>query len=320
LAAEADPYHSIMTLPDIPGLTARAATRSDVPAIAGLIAACEIANDGVAEVHPTDVEQSFDLASNDEGVIVVEAPDQLVGWATLAGSRADADVHPAWRGRGVGSALLAWTEARARASGVTELQQIVTDADKGANRMFEAAGYRVHHTSWILQMKLGEAPPGVVIPAGIKLRPYQPGDAAATYRLIEDAFNEWPDRQPTTFAEWSAHVLEHHSFSPGLSRLAFDGNELVGAALTDDYPGQVEGWVQQVATRASHRRRGIARALLQSVFVAFHATGRRLVGLSTGSHMGALAPYERIGMRIRRSYTAWQKDMTGASDGSGAAR
>jgi predicted N-acetyltransferase YhbS len=169
-------------------------------------------------------------------------------------------------------------------------------------------------------MQLGEAPPGVVIPAGIKLRRYQSGDAEATYRLIEDAFNEWPDRQPTTFADWSAHVLEHDSFSPGLSRLAFDGNELVGAALTDVYRGQDEGWVQQVATRASHRRRGIARALLQSVFLGFHATGRRLVGLSTGSHMGALAPYERIGMRIRRSYTAWQKDVTGASDGSGAAR
>ena len=94
-----------MTLPEFPGLTVRAATRSDVAAITALIGACEIANDGVAEVHPTDVEQSFDLADDQAGVIVVEAPDQLVAWATLADGRAEVDVHPAWRGRGVGSAL-----------------------------------------------------------------------------------------------------------------------------------------------------------------------------------------------------------------------
>lgn len=128
--------------------------------------------------------------------------------------------------------------------------------------------------------------------------------------MIEDAFNEWPDRQPTDFEGWSAHVLDHPSFAPGMSRLAFDGDELVGAALTDDYQGQDEGWVQQLATKATHRRRGIARALLQSVFAAHHATGRRLVGLSTGSQTGALAPYERIGMRVRRTYTAWAKDLS----------
>ncbi len=299
----------------------RAATRVDIPAIAALIASCEIANDGVAEVHPTDIEQSFDLA-DDAGVIVVETPDRLVGWATVAGGRAEADVHPAWRGRGIGSALLAWTEVQSRASGAARLQQIVTNSDVGANRLFENAGYRIHHTSWILRMQLGATPPVVVVPPGITIRPYRPEDAHATYRVIEDAFNEWPDRQPTDFAGWSAHVLDHASFSPGLSRLAFDGDELVGAALTDDYPGQDEGWVEQVATKASHRRRGIARALLQSVFAAFHATGRPFVGLSTASHMGALEPYERIGMRIRRSYTAWQKEMGSStpSDGSGVAR
>jgi mycothiol synthase len=127
--------------------------------------------------------------------------------------------------------------------------------------------------------------------------------------VIEDAFNEWPDRQPTEFAAWSAHVLGHAAFAPAKSRLAFEDDRLVGVALSNDYEGQDEGWVEQVATRATHRRRGIARALLQSVFAAYHATGRRLVGLSTGSHMGALAPYERIGLRVRRTYTAWVMDL-----------
>jgi predicted N-acetyltransferase YhbS len=297
-----------VTLPRVPGLTTRTATRSDVAAITALIDACETENDGVAEVHPTDVEQDLDLAG-DGGVIVVEAPDQLVAWATQAHGRAQVDVHPAWRGTGIGSALLAWTEARARASGMREVRQVVTNADTGAHLLFERAGYHVHHTSWILETKLGEAPPEVTLPPGIAIRPFQSEDAEAAYRLIEEAFSEWPGRAPTDFAGWSAHVLAHAAFAPALSRLAFDREELVGAALCLDYEGQDEGWVQQLATKATHRHRGIARALLQSAFAAYHATGRRLVGLSTDSRTGALTLYARIGMRVRRTYTSWAKEL-----------
>jgi mycothiol synthase len=146
------PYDLSVTLPRVPGTTTRAATRSDIAAITALIAACETANDGVADVHPTDVEQSSDLASGEGGVIVVETPDQLVGWATLADGRAEVNVHPAWRGRGVGSALLAWSEARARASGFARVRQVVTDSDRGARLLFEAAGYRILHGSWVVQV------------------------------------------------------------------------------------------------------------------------------------------------------------------------
>ena len=78
-----------------------------------------------------------------------------------------------------------------------------------------------------------------------------------------------------------------------------------------DYDGQDDGWVQQLATKATHRDRGIARALLESTFLAVHETGKRKVGLSTNSRTGALGLYERLGMRIARSYTGWAKDLGG---------
>ena len=298
-----------MTLPRIPGTTARTATRADVATITALISAGEIADNGVAEVQVADVEHAFDLADEPAGVIVVEARDQLVAWATVADADADVEVHPAWRGRGIGAAMLAWTEERARASESAQVRQIVTDSDAAARSLFEAAGYRVRHISWVLQIKLDEAPPDVPVPAGIEMRPYRPADAEAAYRVIEDAFNEWPDRQPREFSSWSAHVIGHPAFAPDLSRLAFDGDELVGVVLCMDYEGLEEGWVDQIATVASHRHRGIGRALLQSAFAAYHAQGRRLVGLSTNSRSGSLTLYEKIGMRVRRSYTAWVKDL-----------
>jgi mycothiol synthase len=303
------PYHLKVSLPDIPGLTTRAATRSDVAGITALIAACELADNGVAEVHHTDVEQSFDLAVPEAGVIVVESADQLVAWAMLANGRADVDVRPGWRGRGIGSALLAWSEERARAAGMPEVRQGITNADTAAHRLFEAAGYQVHHTSWILAIELEDAPPSVTVPQGITIRPYRDRNVRAVYQVIEDAFSEWPSRQPTEFDAWSRYVLGHASFAPHLSRLAFDGDELVGAAMCLDYEGQDEGWVEQLATTATHRHLGIGRALLQSAFAAYHATGRRRVGLATDSRTGALTMYERVGMRVRRTYTFWAKDL-----------
>lgn len=295
------------------GLAVRPASRDDVAALTALIAACETANDGVAEIHPDDVENVFDRAGDDsDAVVVVEGPDGPVAWARAAGQfgeRAEADVHPDWTGRGIGRALLGWTEGRARRAGLPRVRQTVTDANLAARRLFEANGYEAGGASWILQQTLVDEPPTVEVPDGITIRPYRPEDAPAVHRLIDDAFGEWPGREPVDFEHWAPHVIGHGSFAPALSPLAFDGDQLVGVALGFAYAGSDEGWVQQLATKATHRHRGIARALLQSAFAGFHAAGWRACGLSTDSRTGALSLYERVGMRVRRSYTWWVKPL-----------
>jgi GNAT superfamily N-acetyltransferase len=300
-----------MERPNLPsGLTARPAVRDDLAALTALLAASEAANDGVAEIHPDDVSNLFDRAGDEPGgVIVVEDGPAIVAWADLLRERAEVDVHPAWRGRGIGRALLGWTESRARRAGIPRVRQTVTDADVAARRLFEASGYAAGGSSWILQEQLGDEAPSVEVPTGIAIRPYTAADAPAVHRLIDDAFSEWPGRDPVAFELWAPHVIGHGSFSEGLSPLAFDGDELVGAALGFAYEGSDEGWVQQLATKASHRHRGIGRALLQTAFAGFHAAGWRACGLSTDSRTGALSLYERVGMRVRRSYTWWVKPL-----------
>jgi GNAT superfamily N-acetyltransferase len=302
-------YANRLPLPLPGGVVARVATRQDVDPIVALVATCEAANDGVSEVHPTDIIQAFDLASTGDDILVVQGPGGIVAWATLVDGRADVNVHPDARGQGIGAALLAWTERQARIAGRTQVRQVVTDADVAAHRLFEESGYTEIQTTWILEIELGEAAPTVHVPPGIVLRAYEPGDEQEVYQVIEDAFSEAPGRDPVSFERWAAHVRDHPAFAPGLSRLAFDGAELVGVALSLDYAGESEGWVQQLATKATHRHRGIARALLGSVFAVIHATGKRTVGLSTNSRTGALSLYERLGMRVRRSYTGWSRDL-----------
>jgi ribosomal protein S18 acetylase RimI-like enzyme len=294
------------------GLTWRHATRDDIQAITDLIAACEFADDGEAEIDPDDVAFTFDRANaRADDAIVVFHEDRLVAWGDVWKERAEGDVHPDHRGRGIGARVLAWTESRARETGQTAVRQVVTDANTRAAGLFRSHGYEVGHISWILQVSFEEGdPPPVEIPPGITIRPYRDDDAPAAYRVIEDAFNEWPGRQPSTFEEWAPFGIGHRSFAPHLSRLAFDGDELVGTALAIDYANADEGWIQQVATKATHRHRGIARALLHEVFEAFHERGKRRCGLSTDSRTGALTLYERVGMHVRRSYTSYRKQLT----------
>jgi predicted N-acetyltransferase YhbS len=281
----------------------RAATTSDVEEVTRLIAACETAVDGVAEVHHTDVSQAIELAGED--AVVAVASGRIVGWASLIRDRATVNVDPTLDDTTLRAALQAWTEARARAHQLPRMKQIVSDADMAASQSLRDAGYEPIYSSWILEARVDEPPATGEVPGGITIRAYTSEDAHAAYRLIEDAFAEWPGRLPADFDTWSSYLIGHEAFAPSLSRLAFDGDELVGAAMSEAYSGEDEGWVQQLATKATHRRRRIAHALLRSVFAAFHASGRHRVGLSTNSLSGALSFYERVGMHVRRSYTAW---------------
>ncbi|MER6473114.1 GNAT family N-acetyltransferase [Streptomyces collinus] len=140
------------------------------------------------------------------------------------------------------------------------------------------------------------------------MRPFSTGDEHAAYQLIEDAFDEWqPRRKPYT--EWAQHTVERPAFAPAMSALAFNGSQLVGAALSLDLPESGEGYVEEVAVRRDHRDQGIARLLLRHVFRGFHRQGRWTCTLATHSDTGALALYLRVGMTVRHSSTVYRKSL-----------
>ena len=70
-----------------------------------------------------------------------------------------------------------------------------------------------------------------------------------------------------------------------------------------------EIWVDKLAVAATHRHRGIARALLGTAFRRSSASGYDHTALSTDSRTGALTLYERVGMHVTRSFTHWAIDL-----------
>ena len=301
-----------MSTPDLPpGLRHRPPTPADVEAVTSLIAACELAADGVPDVSTEDVRgdwnrPGFDLAA--DAVLVLDGETSVAYAETYLG-RSWVHVHPQATGRGIGSALLQWSEARARRQGRRKVGQTVTTANPAARRLFETAGYLPRWEAWILMRPLDTEPPAPLLPEGVEIRTFQPGrDERSLYHLIDTAFNDWPDRDGGMgFEDWSASLLERTDTDPGLAFLAEDGGDLVGGAVCLIYDN--EGWVQQLAVKGSHRGRGIGTALLVTAFGEFPRRGLRAAGLSTDSRTGARSMYEHIGMRVERSFTRWSKNL-----------
>ncbi|HEX9122294.1 MAG TPA: GNAT family N-acetyltransferase [Actinomycetota bacterium] len=302
------------TVIELPGgMTQRPPTVADVAAITELIAACEEHDDGVAEIDPEDLDMAFGRVGWDpstDGILVFDG-EVPVAWAEVYRDRAEADVRPSHRGRGLGVALLAWTEDRGRELGLGELGQTKTAANTGARELFSSNGYRRAWESWILRIELDEPPPAPIVPDGVSIRTYDSArDERMVHRVWEDAISAARGREPDPLDVWASQSIAHAAFAPELSKVALDGERVVGALLAYDFPDASEVWIGQVATAASHRRQGIAGALLRTVFAASREIGRERCGLSTDSWTGARRLYERNGMRVVRTYARWAKALT----------
>jgi mycothiol synthase len=284
---------------------------ADVTDLTAVWRACEEHDDGRAEMVEADAiaiygRPSFDFARDTVGV---RDGDALVGFGLQLGKRATfVHVLPAYRGRGIGAWLLRWSQDAARAVGAEVTAQEISDNERAAIALLEADGYVRRWDSWAFEIALEREPPAPALPSGYAIRDFVPGrDERVAYDVIQRAFDEWPDREPHAFEDWAATSLGRPGFSPPLLGLTERDGEVVGAVLLvvhDD-----EGWIDQLAVAREHRGRGLARALLGHAFGRTWTRGGRRCGLGTDSRTGARGLYERVGMRVRKSYGEYAKQL-----------
>jgi mycothiol synthase len=291
----------------------RPVTVEDAPAVHRLIAACERDLHGRVETGVDRVVADLTVPGLEparDTLLVEDGAGTLVGWAWVRGRRSVVDVHPGYRGRGLGGALLTWAEARAREAGGDRLAQTVPDRDLAAATLLRSRGYADLVSEWLLEYDTSAEPAVPAPPAGVTVRPFRPGDERAAHQVAEDAFDEWqPRRKP--YEEWARHTVERSTFAPEASPVALAGGRLVGVVLSMDVPAAEEGYVQVVAVHRDHRNRGVARLLLHEAFRVFHRRGRTACTLATHSETGALSLYKRLGMTVRHSSTVCVRALTG---------
>ena len=291
------------------GLSARALTIDDVDATIAMINTCELHDAGEWMWERSDLladvrTEGFDPERDWIGVF---RSDEIVAWGMYTHPRrAWVDVHPDHRGQGVGTWLRHWTESRGRDRGSDRVTQVIEDTRLDVASMLEAAGYAPGYTSWVLRMEHATEHSNPTAPNGITLRPIRSDDEATTMAMFEAAFSEFADRLPSSEAAWRAGTVEREGFVPDDLIVALDGDAIVGGALLLD---SEEIWVDKLAVAATHRHRGIARALLHTAFTRSFDRGYDHTMLSTDSRTGALSLYERVGMRVTRSFTNWGLDL-----------
>jgi mycothiol synthase len=290
---------------DLPtGLEQRPLELEDSGAVAALIGAQELEDIGETVFEEADIvadwqRPSYDVRGNTVGIF---AGGDLVAYAELSlPDRAFAAVHPAHRGRGIGTGLALWTQQRARERGSTVVGMPVPLGSPG-ERLLTQLGYEPRWTSWVLRL-----PPGVEIatqplPEGHEIRSAESeSDRRAVWTLIEDAFLEWANRDRQSYEDFGANVWLRPGFEPWQLRMIVDGEgEAVAAAFLVLSDGS--GFVERIATRRDRRNQGLARALLADSFREARAHGATRSELSTDSRTGALGLYEKVGMQVTSTW------------------
>jgi mycothiol synthase len=235
--------------------------------------------------------------------------------------RTDGAVHPDWRRRGIGSALLA--------HGIDRLRELASEHETDRPRLLGSwtadgqpgdaallAGAGFEPARWFFDMtrpSLDDVP-DVPLPPGFELRPVTPELARPVWHADVDAFRDhWGgfDGSDERLERW----LASPSTDLRLWVVAFDGDEVAGGVLSsidaeeNALMGLRRGWLSSVFTRRAWRRRGLARALIARSLAVLRERGMTsaALGVDGANATGALGLYEGMGFVVTHRSTAWRK-------------
>lgn len=224
-------------------------------------------------------------------------------------------VAPAWRGRGLGTALLHWSERRIRELAAAQPGRWEYAANAGSTEIAAAAllrdnGYRAAYT--VLEMGLDWAgfTPTVALPTGIEIRPAGIQHAGAIAASVDESYRDEYDggRYSERFdpADYAAELAaEPHD--PALWRVAWAGDEVVGQVIPCIERGRAE--IYEVSVRPGWRRGGVARALLSAALLGLQERGVAVVRLHTVAEFQTRAVdlYQSLGFRVLKEFPRYRK-------------
>ena len=231
-------------------------------------------------------------------------------------------VHPVRRGAGIGTALAGLLEGRARErigevedgdSAVT-LEGWINAASPADAAWARSLGYEWTRRFLRMRIDMTQPPPAPEWPDGITVRTFRPGeDDRAMFEAQSQAFADHWGHVALPFEQWMTRT-QRHDFDPQLWLMAFEGDRVVATSTNSVIPENL-GWISGLGVVPSHRRRGIARAILLQAFNDFWRRGQRSValGVDADSLTGATRLYESAGMRVVESHDQVRKELRPAS-------
>ncbi len=266
-------------------------------------------------------------------ILIAEVAGQVVGynhvlhrWTEETGTRVYLHLGyllPAWRGWGIGGAMLHWAQERIRAierderpAGPTTFATNVTSTEREASALMRQNGYtdvrRLSDMAAELPVELRRDLPSVSLPAGVALKPLEEAHHRAVYQAWKDAFAGMWTSTPESeddYREFVADNVDGPGCDPTLYRIAWAGDQVVGLVFARVQRGV--GMIPEVAVRKAWQRHGIARCLMMSALQALQDCGITQARLFTDAAdgQGARSLYEGLGFRDVKQHIFYRKPL-----------
>ena len=262
-------------------------------------------------------------------VILGEIDGRLVAYGRRFRERRDdttvyateGKIHPDFRRRGIGRAILNYNVARLRETAATvddsmgrEFGSWILDGETGARALLESEGFQPIRYFFLMRRPTLDGLPALSVPEGIDVRPVEPAQHRAIFDADNEAFRDhWGHREQVD--EDFRFLFRHPSLDTRLWRVAWDGDEIAGSVLTfifkseNEQLGVKRGWLERISVRRPWRRRGLATALIVSALDGLRDAGMTdaMLGVDSENPNGALQLYEGLGFGVHQRGTAWRK-------------
>ena len=204
----------------------------DIQAFVDLNNICDRADD-VDNVDTVEAMRPWLATIDPADSILIESAEGMLIARGSTGSRQlltnewlcdlDGKVHPAWRRKGIGRAMLHWLEGRAREVAAAQshergdssvnLHVQVRDQIVGKTALFVNEGYRPTRYGYVMMRDLREPIPEVPPPAGIEIRPARHQDMRKAWEAWRESFR---DHFGFSESDWTDKYYEGFIAYPGL--------------------------------------------------------------------------------------------------------
>ncbi|MFF0265749.1 GNAT family N-acetyltransferase [Kribbella sp. NPDC004536] len=314
-----------ISLPD--GMDVRALGVGDAEALAALLAAKELVDQEGEHYSAEDL--AHELADPTLESLGIWSGDQLIGFGAIHTSTTITDVHrmktegtihPDWRGRGIGKALMLWLIARAgelhaakHPGAPAEIVNTTIGTNLGVGRLLRKLGFQETRYHFDMERGLDVDVPEALLEVGLEMVPYDESlDEALRETHNLASADIWGATSKDADA-WKSDVTGLGAFRGGSSYLVLDGQTVASYVLGYEWDADTaatgirELYIGQLGTRQTHRGRGLARAALSKVLTAAATDGyqRARLGVDGDGTTGALQLYEGLGFMVRSKWITY---------------